>query len=133
MHPVFQAPFSVQFIYLLHFFVLGALHWLGPGANCPPLPPPSRRAWVKSVLIRVEIIHVLKFKPETVEKNSLPTVSHPESKLRLSMSVQRSDHWATEVADNSKRVIYVCVRYVPMISTRMDDSPFGQFPLWTNF
>ena len=37
VYPVFQAPFPVQFIYLLHFFVLGALHWLGPGANCPPL------------------------------------------------------------------------------------------------
>ena len=43
--PVFQAPFPVQFIYLLHFFILGALHWLGPGANFPPpCPPPSRRA-----------------------------------------------------------------------------------------
>ena len=40
VHPVFQAPFPVQFIYLLHFFVLGALHWLGPGANSPPASPP---------------------------------------------------------------------------------------------
>ena len=72
---------------------------------------------------------MLKFKPRTVEKNSLPTdckSSDRNRKLRLSMSVQCSDHWATEVADNSKRVIYVCVRYAPMISTRMDDSPFGQ-------
>ncbi len=52
------------------------------------------------VLVRVEIIHMSKFLPETVEKNS-STIGPPAGIEPTPLHC--SEHKATEVADRSKR------------------------------
>ena len=56
------------------------------------------------VLVRVEIIHKSKFLPGTVEKNSSTIRSSGRNRTyACAMPVHCSDHYATEVADRSKR------------------------------
>ena len=71
----FQALFPVQFIYLLHFFVLGTLLWLGPGANCPPPPPPLSAG----LRLSTTTIHQQHHSSTTIHHHSSTTIHHHSS------------------------------------------------------